>query len=327
MTTRTLARTDMPSGGLLALSTKDQTDRQLLERFVRQRDEVAFEALVQRHGPMVLSACQRVLDNAQDAEDAFQATFVVFMRKAHTIRKPELLGNWLYGVAYRIARKARAQATRRRQMEREAAPMPAADPLIEVAWRDFRSLLDEELQRLPDRYRAPLVLCYLEGLTNEEAAERLGWPSGSMSYRLARGRKLLRDRLTGRHPALPTALFSTFMAGIPVLPAVPARLVDTMVHAASGSAAGAKAATTVSTAATSLAEWMLQTMTASRRRRIIVMATLVALVALTSSTLAYAAVTGGLPGGSGSGPTGASPGTISTQDGTQPAAAPPPGCH
>jgi RNA polymerase sigma factor (sigma-70 family) len=295
MTTKTLARADLPAGDLLSLSTKGQTDRQLLERFVRHRDEVAFEALVQRHGPMVLSACQRVLDNAQDAEDAFQATFVVFMRKAHSIGKPDLLGNWLYGVAYRIARKARAQASRRRQVEREAAPMASADPLADVAWRDFRSLLDEELQRLPDRYRAPLVLCYLEGLTNEEAAERLGWPTGSMSYRLARGRKLLRARLAGRHPAWASAPLGSILPGIPALPALPPHLVDTVMQTAAGSTTGTAAA--VSPAATSLAEAMLQTMATARRRRVWAMAVLVALFALTSSTLAYSAITGGLPSG------------------------------
>jgi RNA polymerase sigma factor (sigma-70 family) len=296
MASRILGHADQSAASLLSLSTQDQTDRHLLERFVKGHDEVAFEALVQRHGPMVLSVCHRVLDHAQDAEDAFQATFLVFMRKAHTIGKPELLGNWLYGVAYRVAHKARTQTARRRQTEREAVPMPAADPLVEVAWRDFRAVLDEELQRLPARYRAPLVLCYLEGLTNEEAARQLGWPTGSMSYRLARGRKLLRERLATRHPALPAALFSTYLAGTSIVTQVPTRLVDAMVSAASLSAHELAAAGTVSPAATALAEGALRSMSTARRVGITLV--IVAGTALGLATSAgYAALTGGGLGG------------------------------
>jgi RNA polymerase sigma factor (sigma-70 family) len=171
------------------------TDRQLLERFCRHNDEVAFATLVQRHGPMVLGVCQRVLGHAQDAEDAFQATFLVLLRKAPGLRRPELLGNWLYGVAYRIARKSRIQAYRRHKRE-QAAASPAKDgPPREDQWHEFHPLLLAELKRLPVRYQAPLVLCYLEGLTNEQAARHLGWPAGSISYRLARARSLLRARL------------------------------------------------------------------------------------------------------------------------------------
>jgi RNA polymerase sigma factor (sigma-70 family) len=295
MVSQTFAAAGPPARDLLALSTASQSDRELLERFVRQRDEVAFEALVQRHGAMVLSVCQRILNHAQDAEDAFQATFLVFMRKAHTLGKPELLGNWLYGVAFRIARKARAQANRRRHTEREAVPMASADPLVEAAWRDFRALLDDELQRLPARYRAPLVLCYLEGLTNEEAARRLGWPSGSMSYRLARGRELLRDRLAARHPALPAALFSTYLAGVGTMIPLPLRLVDPLVNAATG-APSAAAAGSITSAATALAEQTLQGMATARRWGVTLVAALVTALALASGTFAYAALTGNLPG-------------------------------
>ena len=236
-----------------------------------------------------------VLDHAQDAEDAFQATFLVLMRKAPTLGKPDLLGNWLYGVAYRIARKARAKAARRRQTEREAVPMRSADPLVEVAWRRLRALLDEELERLPAHYRAPLVLCYLEGLTNEEAARRLGWPSGSISYRLARGRELLRERLGRRNPALPAALFSAYLAGTAVLVELPSRLLNAVVKAATLFPGDPTAAAALSPAATTLAEAAVRTMAMIRRRGFLLLVAAVVGLVAAGSTLAYAALVGTRP--------------------------------
>src|SRR5262249_2852298 len=153
------------------------------------------------------------LRHAHDAEDAFQATFLVLVRRAPSLQRPELLGNWLYGVAYRVARKLRAEIARRSERQSEVAAMSPADPLLDVTVRELRALLDEELQQLPEKYRAPLVLCYLEGLTNEEASRRLGWPIGSMSYRLARGREMLRSRLQRRHSGTPGMLLGTLLAG------------------------------------------------------------------------------------------------------------------
>jgi RNA polymerase sigma-70 factor (ECF subfamily) len=147
---------------------------------------------------MVLGVCRRVLDNAHDAEDAFQATFLVLVRRAGSISRRDLLANWLYGVAYRTARKARTSIRRRRRREKLAAGVLRVEPSGAAAWRDLGALLDEELLCLPHKYRAPLVLCYLEGKTSEEAARQLGWPPGSMSARLARGRELLRERLENR---------------------------------------------------------------------------------------------------------------------------------
>jgi RNA polymerase sigma factor (sigma-70 family) len=184
--------------GSCAPCAKEPSDRRLLERYTRHQDETAFQALVARHGPMVLGVCKRVLHHAQDAEDAFQATFLVLVRKTGSIGQPELLANWLYRVAHHTALKARANAARRSKNQRQAVSRPTPDPLLEVAWRELRALLDQELSRLPEKYRAPLVLCYLQGKTNEEAARQLGWPPGSMSARLARGRVMLRDRLAGR---------------------------------------------------------------------------------------------------------------------------------
>ena len=174
------------------------SDGQLLRWFVVWQDARAFEALVRRHGPMVLSVCRRLLGDDHDAEDAFQATFLVLARKAGVIGKPDLLAGWLYRVATRTAAKARVQAARRRFHESRAAVAPVADPLPDASRRDLGSALTAELAGLPERYRAPLVLCYLEGKTNGEAARQLGCPAGSMSSRLARGRELLRQRLTGR---------------------------------------------------------------------------------------------------------------------------------
>src|SRR5262249_37066664 len=152
-----------------APAAEHRTDRELMDRFLRLSDQAAFAALVQRHGPMVLGLCRRVLDNEQDAEDAFQATFLILVRRAASIQNPDLLGSWLYGVAYRTARKARTQLARRRQQERQAGSVTAAlEPSAGQGWRELRSALDDELNRLPEKYRLPLVLCYLEGLTNEE---------------------------------------------------------------------------------------------------------------------------------------------------------------
>ena len=175
----------------------ESSDAELLERFARARDHAAFAALVRRHGPMVFGVCRRVLRDPNDAEEAFQITFLVLVRKAGGLRQPDRLANWLYGVANRVARKARVSAARRGRHEQAAAGVDEYST-SDVADADFRAVLDEEMVALPDKYRAPLVLCYLEGLTNEAAAERLGWPPGSMSYRLARGRELLRQRLVRR---------------------------------------------------------------------------------------------------------------------------------
>src|SRR5437868_13011731 len=153
-------------------------DGQLLERFTAQRDEAAFTTLVRRHGPMVLNVCRSVLHHEQDAEDAFQATFLVLVRKADSIRQPEAVAGWLYEVAHHVAIKAQADAARRRAQERRVSPMAAADPTLDMTLRDLQRVLHEELRRLPEKYRLPLVLCYLEGRSQEEAAGHLGWSKG-----------------------------------------------------------------------------------------------------------------------------------------------------
>jgi RNA polymerase sigma factor (sigma-70 family) len=264
----------------------EPTDRQLLERFLSRKDEAAFAALVRRYGPLVLSVCRRVLDRIQDAEDAFQATFLVLVRKGWSIGNPELLGNWLYGVAYRVARKARVRAARRREQERQAEPMVVSDPSDAVSWDEMRTALDEELHRLPEKYRQPLVLCYLQGLTNEEAARRLGWPAGSMSYRLGRAREMLRDRLTGRLRGAPPASFGLMLALGAGNAALPSRLVDATVHSATLFGAG-KAAGGVSAGVGSLVEAALRAMGIPWRKLLGTIGLILIAVGVASGTVAY----------------------------------------
>src|SRR5262249_54094954 len=173
------------------------TDGQLLESYLRSREEGAFAALVQRHGPMVWGVCRRLLGNHHDAEEAFQATFLVLVHKAASIVPQEMVANWLYGVAHHTALKARALAIRRRLRERQVAQMPEPYREQDVA-DDLRPLVDRELSRLPDKYRAVVVLCDLEGRTRQEVAPQLGLPEGTVASRLATARTMLAKRLVRR---------------------------------------------------------------------------------------------------------------------------------
>ena len=215
----------------------DLTDRQLLERFVgRDRDlaELSFAALVERHGPMVLRTCQSILQNRHDAEDAFQATFLVLTRKARSLWIRDSLGPWLFQVARRVAGCARAEALRRRDREREAAKETAESATEERIWDDQGAVVCEELGRLPDRYRSAVVLCDLEGLTQERAAELLGLPAGTVRSRLARGRVRLRERLTRRGLAPAPFAGLPWLTGHAAAPAVPAALFANTTRAAAG---------------------------------------------------------------------------------------------
>jgi RNA polymerase sigma factor (sigma-70 family) len=181
------------------------TDGELLTLYLARRDETAFEALVRRHGPMVWGVCRRVLVNAADAEDAFQATFLVLVRKAPSVRPREKVATWLHGVAYHTALKARAAAGKRRVKERQAAEMGRPDA-PDDRWADLLPLLDRELHLLPERYRVPIVLCDLEGKTHKEAARQMGWPQGTLSGRLSRARALLARRLARHGPTAALAM-------------------------------------------------------------------------------------------------------------------------
>jgi RNA polymerase sigma factor (sigma-70 family) len=213
-------------------SADDPTDRQLLERFASGRDELAFKALVARHGPMVMGVCRRVLHNTHDAEDAFQAAFLVLACKAGAISRPEALGNWLYGVAYRTALEARTKDAKRRAREKQRAEKATVDPSSDIVWSDLRAVLDEEVNRLPDKYRSPFVLCYLEGRTNEEAARLLRCPKGTILSRLAWARQRLRDRLARRGVALSAAGASAIFTADSLSTAVSAELVSSTACAA-----------------------------------------------------------------------------------------------
>jgi RNA polymerase sigma factor (sigma-70 family) len=210
-----------------------RTDRQLLGQFVEQADHAAFGELVQRHGPMVLAACRRVLHDGADADDAFQATFILLARKAASRGWHESIGGWLHEVAFRVASRARAAAARRRVVESQVPVMDMLKPnLSEADRQELRAILDRELAQLPEKYRAPLVLCYLEGMTNDQAAEHLGWTKGTVSGRLARARDLLRGRLARRNLALSLAVLTGALAESAAPAAVPATLMNSTIQAA-----------------------------------------------------------------------------------------------
>ncbi len=209
------------------------SDRALVARFAAERDEDAFVALVRRHGPMVLRVCRRVLNNGHDAEDVFQATFLVLSRKAASLRHADSVGCWLYGVAYRLAQKARVQRSQQQKSEsRLTVEQCTNDPLAELTVREAQAIVDEELACLPEKYRAPLVLCCLEGKTRDEAGRMLGWTTKLVKSRLEQGRERLRSRLSRRGLTLPAALVATLLTE----EAAPAALSATMIRAAVHSA-------------------------------------------------------------------------------------------
>jgi RNA polymerase sigma factor (sigma-70 family) len=197
-----------------AVATAEETDRDLLGRFLDEQDEEAFEALVRRHDRLVRSAITKVLPDAHDAEDAFQATFLVLVRRAKSIDWRPGLGPWLYGVAHRVAVKARDAGRTRGRKEKEAGAKPS-DPgsALDLSWREACALLHAELDKLPDRYRLPLLLCYLEGKTRDEAATALKVTAATVKGRLERGREVLRDRLARRGVTLSAGLLVAVAGG------------------------------------------------------------------------------------------------------------------
>jgi RNA polymerase sigma factor (sigma-70 family) len=214
-------------------------DALLLGRFVDQWDQAAFRDLVGRHGPMVLGVCRRILRDPHAAEDAFQATFLLLVRKAGSVRKRESIGPWLYGVAHRVALEARGVAPRRQVPGLLDPEAPEVDDRDGLERDELHAALHEELGRLPEKYCAPLVLCYIKGLPHEVVARHLGWPIGTVRVRIARGRDLLRGRLIRRGLAPAAALLA-----LGLLPktaaAVPPRLVEGTVRAAARVAVGEK---------------------------------------------------------------------------------------
>jgi RNA polymerase sigma factor (sigma-70 family) len=237
------------------------TDAQLLEEYLNRREEAALAALVHRHGPMVWGVCRRVLPNYHDAEDAFQAAFLVFVRKAASIASPELLANWLYGVAHQTALKARATTAKRSMRERQVKEMPEPAAAENDLWNELQPLLDQELSRLSDKYRSAIVLCDLEGKTRKEAARQLGVPEGTVAARLSRGRKMLAQRLVRHGLAISAGSLAAVMAQNTASAAVPSLVVGSTIKAANLFAAGQTAAAGgISAKAVALMEGVLKAM-------------------------------------------------------------------
>jgi RNA polymerase sigma factor (sigma-70 family) len=236
------------------------TDGELLEAFVRRRDHAALAALVGRHGPLVWGVCRGLLPHAQDAEDAFQATFLILVRKAAVIRQPELVANWLHGVARHTARKARAVAARRRLHERQVLEMPEAIAPPSEPDSDLRPLIDRELSRLPEKYRILLLLCDLEGKTRKDVARQLNVPEGTIGGRLIRARALLARRLARLGRDLAGAAPAALLAWGAASASVPAAVMGRTLNAATAVAAGEAMATVVSPAVAALTEGVLTTM-------------------------------------------------------------------
>ncbi len=268
---------------------------QLLERFVADRDEQAFAGLVERLGPMVAGVCRRRLADPRDVEDAFQATFLVLIRKAGSIRDPRLIGNWLFGVAARVSTRARAQAVRRKGREGEwkdvAGPEQADDTL--------RAALDEEIARLPEKYRRPLVLCYLEGLTHEEAADRLRCPVGTVRSRMAWARDKLRARLTRVGAAVPSGL-AVASEATAMSPPVPQALLEATVRLASMSPSAV--AREVSARVAGLSQGVIRAMTFTSLRSVLI---LPAALVLAAGGVAMSQHTGAAPADRGTAPSAA----------------------
>jgi RNA polymerase sigma factor (sigma-70 family) len=211
---------------LAGVQTADPlSDRELLRRFTARRDEAAFAALVRRHGPMVMSVCRRRLHRTQDIEDAFQATFLVLLRKAPVYPWRECIGGWLHGVAARVALRLRADAARASAAVGRTTEEIHADPLEQLTARELFAAFDEELARLSATYREPLVLCYLQGQSQEEAARQLGWSLSTVRRRLERGRKLLHGRMARRGFSLPAALAAALLSRQEATAALPVPMV------------------------------------------------------------------------------------------------------
>lgn len=229
-------------------------DEELLARFVKTSEEGAFATLVARYGSLVFGVCRRVLGNAADAEDAFQATFLVLVKKGASLQQPGRLANWLYGVALRTANHVKSKRAQRARVEREASTMPAKSEVTDMNYEQLWNVLDEEISQLPPKYALPLTLCYLEGKTNAEAATQLGWPEGSMSRRLSRAKDLLKARLSKRGMAMSAVLLAAAMFARPASACAPAQLVTSTVQAGTLVAQGAKLADVVSPFAANIAE-------------------------------------------------------------------------
>src|SRR5262249_39002313 len=250
--------------GMVAETLADQSDRQLVERFLAGQVEAVFEAIVRRHGAMVYRVCWRVLQHHQDAEDAFQATFLVLAQRLRTVRKHASLASWLHGVAHRLALRAKAGAATRRRHEAQASVCQTMPP-DDVSLGEVRAVLDAELAALPEKWRQPLVLCYLEGRTQDEAAAQLGWSPRTLRRRLEEARTGLGRRLSRRGIAWSAALSAVLLSESAASAVLSPGLLDSTIKAASLLAAGQMAAAgLISAKAAALTEGVLKTMFLSK---------------------------------------------------------------
>ncbi len=261
---------------VLARDGEGRTDGQLLDSFIDQKDEAAFETLVHRHGPMVLGVCHRIARNHHDAEDAFQTTFLVLARKASSVRPRQMVANWLHGVAYRTAMKAKVQTVKRQMREMHVVEMPEPEVTPNDQPHDLRPLLDQELRGLPETYRLPILLCDLEGKSIKEATQQLGCPQGTLAGRLVRGRRLLAKRLSQRGVVLSGELLMEMLSENAISAGIPPSLLVSTVKAGSFLIAGrAMVKGMVSTHVTELMEGVMMSMMLTKFKT--VMAALVVL--------------------------------------------------
>ncbi|HWY87238.1 MAG TPA: sigma-70 family RNA polymerase sigma factor, partial [Gemmataceae bacterium] len=265
-------------------------DAELLERFLSQHDEEAFSNLLRRHGPMVLAVCGSIVSDRHLAEDAFQATFLLLAKKAHWIYKRASIGSWLHGVARHVAMKARRSAVKHRVQESKCERAASSDPMLDMNLREVQAALHEELERLPEKYRAPVVLCYLEGMTHEQAGRQLGWTPGTVRGRVNRGRELLRGRLTRRGLAVPAALLGVVLETPVRALAMSAVFVSQTVNAALATVAGQATVGLISAPVASLVRSGIRVLALSKLKVATVSALAVALIGVTAWTAASSAL-------------------------------------
>jgi RNA polymerase sigma factor (sigma-70 family) len=264
---------------LAACGGDGMTDGELVNRFLSHQDDAAIAALVRRHGPMVWGVCRRLLRSHHDAEDAFQATFLVLVRKAATLPNRETVGNWLYGVAHQTAVRMRAMVAKRGVRERQVTVMPEPATAEQYVWNDLAPVIDEELSRLPDKYRVLILLCDLEGVTRKDVARRLDIPEGTVASRLATARAMLAKRLTRRGVVMSGVLLGAILSQQSAWASVPVLVVSKTIKVASLMAAGQAATGVMSVKVAALTEGVLKAMFLNKLKGVLAVV-LVALVCI-----------------------------------------------